>query len=890
MEDLKEIAVSIKQHHDQEVKHHIPNMAIGRAFLELHKNKSTYWLLNREYFRSSNSVRNIHGEVIGTAVGHPDTLTDDGPTVYKNTKLGEVIIKHFEGTHKYKVKEKTVSLTIYNRASYAIASGTKVINIKINIAGDKATHLYKSLNEIITDIKKLEREIDEEQEKTSRIKSEKEKAKQLELIKEKKKALDNAKAEKQLFIKKQLSLRNQYILDPQQEEIKRSNIFEGILVIDGGPGTGKTTALIQRIMFLKASSIKEYKPKLSNEQIEILTGNDSWIFFSPSELLRLYLKNNMTDEGLNASDDKVKVWKIYVNELCRRYKLFNSETRRPFLDLNKAGEFFNHSSSNIKKLSEEFDNFFFNYQKEKIQKVIRIDPENFSWKFTAIGIRESITKKDNIESWKDWIRLYRDLNDKFGDRTNDIVSQYQVLSDKIANEILLRIKKDPDLSKKVDELIEKILENSTNEILIDDDNEEEVIDFDESELSTQEKELELFKRLKSICRKNAILKYDKNVRLTKDEQELEKLMPNLETEFEYSKLGDLAYYIKYYRRIVSGSISNIFSEFPKIYKLFRKEKFEKFLTSEGKETLTGILKDRNSRIHYDEQVFLLYKINYAVKTLFSSDKNAYLNSNNSFINSFRDHTKSIIAIDEATDFSVLEIISMISLSNPLISSATLSGDLMQRMTKQGMRNWAELSEILNDIDVRTLDVSYRQSQTLLEIAKTIYVNELGGENNYRAYAEKNDNEPKPLAYFSPNENSKVNWIAERVIEIYNSYGHSIPTIAIFLSKDFEEFTKALNSSEILSDVGIKAVLCRDGQILGDENTIRVFPLEYIKGLEFEAVFFHNIDSLEESDILLRYFYVGLSRATFYLAVTGIKDFPKSLQKIKHLFHSGNWKN
>ena len=81
-------------------------------------------------------------------------------------------------------------------------------------------------------------------------------------------------------------------------------------------------------------------------------------------------------------------------------------------------------------------------------------------------------------------------------------------------------------------------------------------------------------------------------------------------------------------------------------------------------------------------------------------------------------------------------------------------------------------------------------------------------------------------------------------------------------------------------------------MLGDKNSVRVFPVEFIKGLEFEAVFFHNIDSIEKNqkdkDLVVRYLYVGLSRAAFYLGITG-NSLPKSLSVINSLMNTGNWK-
>ena len=101
-------------------------------------------------------------------------------------------------------------------------------------------------------------------------------------------------------------------------------------------------------------------------------------------------------------------------------------------------------------------------------------------------------------------------------------------------------------------------------------------------------------------------------------------------------------------------------------------------------------------------------------------------------------------------------------------------------------------------------------------------------------------------------------------------------IAIFLSKEseLEYFAQKLGELDCLADLDIKVLACKNGQILGDKNTIRVFSLDYIKGLEFEAVFFHKIEDVfveGKEDLVLKNLYVGLSRASFYLGITSLEN-------------------
>ena len=65
--------------------------------------------------------------------------------------------------------------------------------------------------------------------------------------------------------------------------------------------------------------------------------------------------------------------------------------------------------------------------------------------------------------------------------------------------------------------------------------------------------------------------------------------------------------------------------------------------------------------------------------------------------------------------------------------------------------------------------------------------------------------------------------------------------------------------------------------------MRVFNIEHIKGLEFEAVFFVGLDQTIDkySDLHTNYLYVGATLAANYLGVTfaeGIREAVRTLSK------------
>jgi UvrD-like helicase C-terminal domain/HNH endonuclease len=90
--------------------------------------------------------------------------------------------------------------------------------------------------------------------------------------------------------------------------------------------------------------------------------------------------------------------------------------------------------------------------------------------------------------------------------------------------------------------------------------------------------------------------------------------------------------------------------------------------------------------------------------------------------------------------------------------------------------------------------------------------------------------------------------------------------------------------------GVETEACLEGRILGTQAKVRVFSVQFIKGLEFEAVFFVGADRMSAltPDLVDRFLYVGLTRACCFLAVTTDCKFPHELAHVKDLFKQATW--
>src|SRR5690606_33957413 len=112
------------------------------------------------------------------------------------------------------------------------------------------------------------------------------------------------------------------------------------------------------------------------------------------------------------------------------------------------------------------------------------------------------------------------------------------------------------------------------------------------------------------------------------------------------------------------------------------------------------------------------------------------------------------------------------------------------------------------------------------------------------------------------DRARAAWLADRIREIERVSAGQLPTIAVLVPdrSGLQSLASALN--EELAELSLQAKAYTEGEAIGNTNDVRVFPVEHIKGLEFEAVFFLDVDRLAEiePELFDRYIYVGSTRA------------------------------
>jgi DNA helicase IV len=242
-------------------------------------------------------------------------------------------------------------------------------------------------------------------------------------------------------------------------------------------------------------------------------------------------------------------------------------------------------------------------------------------------------------------------------------------------------------------------------------------------------------------------------------------------------------------------------------------------------------------------------------------------------------------VDEATDFSPIQLACMVALSDPKTRSVVACGDFHQRLTLWGTRSEGDLRWVSPKIDIQQISVTYRHSRQLNDFAhrvirlsgKVVEKPELPEHLRHDGY--------NPVLATSVQGDALAKWLADRITEI-EKLSQKLPSIAVLVNGEDEVQALATAVNEQLVNFNIRCVACPNGQVKGQEQDVRVFDVRHIKGLEFEAVFFVGIDHLasEQSELFDKYLYVGATRAATFLGLTcSGPQLPAPLQRLSDVF-------
>lgn len=672
-----------------------------------------------------------------------------------------------------------------------------------------------------------------------------------------------------------MSLRDQPILDKYQDEIFRLPLQKELLIV-GPPGTGKTTTLIRRLgQKLDSNFLSEEEKELLGRYQTKLPHEDSWIMFTPTELLKQYVKEAFNREGVPASEERIKTWDDYRRYLARNILgVLKSATGGGTLILTE-------SKSILTSLSledsigwyEEFSSYF------RMQVLLQLKNSN-NWLIENVSNSEILDlaeKIDNIlgDNGKEIsVSILKSL-DKLKDSAQNIIKTHQedvISAIKKSLNLLLNTDKEflNNLSIFISELKVDLVESSD----IDQNHEDDIEEPDSLSKSALTKDYNA--AIRAIARAKARgKKLNPN---TKNAQIISWLGGRVISDDKLIELGKNLEILSHIRKL-SSPIRFYISRVASQYRTFRREQIKNSSHWYSKEK---IMTSHVSSLEVDIILLLTLK---NINSVFSAYSVHEIESNPHlpFIQSISGEYRNQVLVDEATDFSPIQLACMMELANPKMRSFFACGDFNQRITSWGTQRIEQISWVSSAFDIKSINISYRQSKQLNELAGMIADSEEGRATQLPDYIDNNLVSPV-LIESMKDLDCLTDWLKNRIIEI-EYLGQSLPSIAIFVNKeqDVQPIAKMLN--EKLADNNIRVVSCPEGRVMGQDGDIRVFDVQHIKGLEFEAVFFIGIDVLAAQlpSLFDKYLYVGITRAATYLGITCENTLPNKIEHTRKLF-------
>lgn len=682
-----------------------------------------------------------------------------------------------------------------------------------------------------------------------------------------------------------MALRDQPILDKYQDEIFRLPI-DSQLFLAGPPGTGKTTTLIRRLgqKLDQEALTGEEKGLIKNfEDNAQLLHNQSWIMFTPTELLKQYVKDAFSYEQIPASGDHIKTWSNFRQNLSRNvFNVLKSPSGGGTFTLNKNADFLNEETLlKSQDWYEDYSNFF---QQKTISGLVD-DSKQLSKhpKIEVSKIGKLLERIFGTRLRKISIKEIRKLNE-LGQDINDLILQFGEQTERTITQSLniLLSENDAFLDEFRSQIANVILETEAS--------------FDEEEFSDPDEEGPVdVGATGRVSRTLAVRIYTGVIRaLARSKVHGRKLAPK-------SRNGQLATWLD--NRIPSNETLLSFGNalitqtqlrrFQNPYNILiqpsrlsaRYREFRAMRQKEGLWYVTESFRMNEISEHEVDLIILLLYRNAAELFRSSSSFEAQEMSSKGVLARISETYRNQVLVDEATDFSAIQLAIMFELSHPKIRSFFMCGDFNQRLTSFGARSVDEINWVHTGIEIRSIKTSYRQSKLLVEFAKEIAgIN--GDETVEIVLPDRVDIEGVPPVLLEDGHDMEVlaQWLARRITEIERLV-EKFPSVGILVNTEnmVEPIAKALGDQ--LVEQNLNVIACKEGQTVGNDGDVRVFDIQHIKGLEFEAVFFIGVDELIENhpELFDKYIYVGATRAATYLGMTCSDKLPDQLAQLRGSF-------
>ncbi len=678
-----------------------------------------------------------------------------------------------------------------------------------------------------------------------------------------------------------MGLRDQPVLDQYQDEIFRLPLNTRLLIL-GAPGTGKTTTLIRRLgqkLDLEAldESEKGLVGRLPNGHG--VEHGKSWIMFTPTELLKHYVREAFAREDIAAPDERICTWTDFRRQLARQEFgiLRSSSGGGTFVMRENTQTLLPETIGNQTSWYSDFDE----WQKAYFWQELRDAAERLSEEpadeiskladriLSVIGAAGEEPASTVLVALQ---RLVADVQAQRSEMKGDT-------DERIHRTLNLQINRDQDFLDDLANFLDSLAD-------ISDDPDDTELDDEEEAAPPKTRRAgaaaayarAIRSQARSTATRRSISKSTRTGRLI---DWLGDRVPSEEDRLEVGQSlvvqSQLQRFVNPVRRYVDGV--------PSRYRRFRRarQSEKKWYRPDGYAAID---------IHPLEVDLILLALLRSADELIDRIQAVSGEVADDFpvLARQRQLYRNQVLVDEATDFSPLQLGCMAALTPPEIRSFFACGDFNQRVTIWGTRSIEEMRWVIPDIASRSITVAYRQSKQLHELAKQIVVHSGGDAINVELPDFVDNEGVAPVLATNLSQESKVvDWLAGRIVEI-ESFVQQLPSIAVLVNDEGKVTPLATALGEVLEEQNVRVVACPNGQVMGLESDVRVFDVQHIKGLEFEAVFFVGVDLLAQiyPDLFDKYLYVGATRAATYLGLTCEQQLPDSIAGLTQMFGE-HWK-